>query len=381
MVRMVLGAIAGGNCVVIKPSHNSPSFGQLLETVLPRYLDPDCFPVFVADIDATTKLLQERFDYLYYTGATTVGRLIHQAANKHLTPVTLQLGGKNPVYIDESADLFLTSRRLMWGKTWNSGQICLSPDYVLCTKSTQDKLIKYCKVALDHFHNQDPHCCPIVNDFHFKRLQNLLSGLEIAIGGRVDPLDNHIEPTIATNVSPEHPIMKEEVFGPILPIVPIDGYKEAVDFVNKREKPLALYIYTMKKSIGDYFLENTSSGSVVVNDNLTQLITESLPFGGVGYIGMGRYKGKDGFDTFVHKKAVLVKTTCPIVEKLHELRYRPFVPYKLGVVEFFYKYRKGISWGWLVYVGIFLLGCAVGLLLFYFAHGIWEELPPKYLNT
>ena len=367
---MVPGAIAGGNCVVIKPSHHSHSFGQLLERVLPRYLDPDCFPVFVADIDATTELLKERFDYLYYTGPTTVGRIVHQAANKHLTPVTLQLGGKNPVYIDDSADLVLTAHRLMWGKAWNSGQICLSPDYVLCTKSTQEKLIKHCKVALDRFHKQDPHCCPIVNDFNFKRLQNLLPGLEIAIGGRVDPLDNYIELTVATNVSPEHQIMKEEVFGPILPIVPIEGYKEAVDFINKREKPLTMYIYATKKSIRDYFLENTSSGSVVINDNLMQLTTQSLPFGGVGYSGMGRYKDKDSFDTFVHKKAVLVKTTCPIVERMHELRYRPFVPYKMDAVEFFYRYRKGIPLGWLIYVGIFLLGCVVGLLLFYFAHGI-----------
>ncbi|KAH0822507.1 hypothetical protein GEV33_000284 [Tenebrio molitor] len=226
----VTGAIAAGNCVVIKPSHNCPAFGNMLANVLPRYLDSMCYPVFLTgDIHQTTILLEQRFDYIYYTGSSSVGKIVHLAANKYLTPTTLEMGGKNPVYIDPSADLELTATRVMWGKCLNSGQACIAPDYVLCTKSVEKEFVIHARNALRKFYGDDPRCCPIVNNQHFNRLQSLMSGLNIVIGGRTDPLENYIEPTVATDVSPDDPIMQEEIFGPILPIVTVTCFKDAVE--------------------------------------------------------------------------------------------------------------------------------------------------------
>lgn len=356
--------MAAGNCVVIKPSHTCPSFGKMLARFLPSYIDPTCYPVFLGGIDETNQLLDQRFDYIYYTGGATVGRIVHRAANKFLTPVTLELGGKNPVYIDASADLELTATRVMWGKCFNSGQACIAPDYVLCTKQVETEFIKYARIALQRFFNNDPRCCPIVNDFHFKRLVKLLKGLNVVVGGRTDPLENYTEPTIVTEVSPSDAIMQEEIFGPILPIITVNNFKEAVNFINRREKPLALYIFAKNGAIRDYIIENTSSGGVTVNDTLMHLIVESLPFGGVGLSGMGCYKGKDSFDSFVHKKSVLVKNFSRVIERINEMRYPPYSSQKTDFLAFLLKYRGGPSWVWLFYVAIFLIGFFVGFLIF-----------------
>ncbi|EFA08035.1 aldehyde dehydrogenase family 3 member B1 [Tribolium castaneum] len=364
----VTGAMAAGNCVVIKPSHTCPSFGKTLARLLPKYIDPICYPVFLGGVEETNELLEQRFDYIYYTGGATVGKIVHRAANKYLTPITLELGGKNPVFVDASADLELTATRVMWGKCFNSGQACIAPDYVLCTKQVEKEFIQHARSALTKFFNNDPRCCPIVNDFHFRRLQKLLRGLNVVIGGRVDPLDNYIEPTVVTGVTPADPIMQEEIFGPILPIITVSDFKDAVNFINKGEKPLALYVFTKNAVVRDYIIDNTSSGGVTVNDTLMHLIVESLPFGGVGLSGMGCYKGKDSFDTFVHKKSVLVKNFSRIIEKVNEMRYPPYSSRKTDILAFLLKYRRGLSWIWVFYFSVFLIGFLVGFLFFnYFA--------------
>ena len=350
---------------MIKPSHNSPNLGHLLDTTLRKYLDPECFPVFLGNTDETKLLLQERFDYIYYTGSTNFGKIVHLAANKFLTPTTLEMGGKNPVYVDPSADLELAATRIMWGKCFNSGQTCIAPDYVLCPKSLQNKFVKYAKAALFRFFKNDPNSCPIVTDQHFKRLVELLRGLTIVAGGHTDPLQNYIEPTIVVDVPSNHPIMQEEIFGPILPIITINNCEKAVEFINGGEKPLALYVFTKDMAVKDYFIDNVTCGGVTINDTLMHLMVEELPFGGVGMSGMGRYKGRDSFATFSHKKSVLVKNSWRIVEKINELRYPPYSGRKTNIAALLLQYRRGLSLNWVTYVLVFLIGLCAGFLLYY----------------
>ena len=363
---MFVGAIAAGNCVVVKPSHNGPNFGRLLATVLPKYLDPECYPVFWGKHDDVGELLEQRFDYIYFTGSPSVGRIIHRAANRHLTPTTLQLGGKNPVFIDSSADLEQAAARIIWGKCLNSGQVCSAPDYVLCSKLVREGFIKHAKLAIRRFF-PDSEYCPIVNHHHFHRLSKFLQGLDVEVGGGVDNSDLTIQPTIAINVSPDHPIMEEEIFGPILPIVTIDNMEEAVDFINKREKPLVVYVFAKETSVKDFFIDKTSSGAVTINDTLVHVITKSLPFGGVGSSGMGRYKGKYVTETFVNKKSVLDKNTSRLLENFNELRYPPLTRRKNDLARFFLDYRWGPSSSSILHTTIFVLGLGAGFVLFYIA--------------
>ena len=339
---------------MLKPSHKGPSFGTLLATVLPKYLDPACYTIFGENNDYVEKLLEEKFDYIYFTGTASVGRIIHRAANKYLTPTTLQLGGKNPVYIDSSADLEQAAARIIWGKCLNSGQACSCPDYVLCSKPIRERFVEHAKTAIERFYPDSQHC-PIVNDHELQRLSNLLKDLDIALGGGVDFTQTTMQPTVAINVSPDHPIMEEEIFGPILPIVTVNSAEEAVNFINTREKPLVIYLFSKKSSVKKFFIENTSSGAVTVNDTIVHVIVESLPFGGVGSSGMGRFKGKDSFDTFVNRKSVLDKNTWGIVERVNELRYPPLTKRKTDVARFLLQYRKGPSWVTVVTSMIFLL--------------------------
>lgn len=309
-------------------------------------------------------LLEEKFDYIYYTGSITVGRLVHKAANKYLTPTTLELGGKNVVYIDDTADLKMTATRIMWGKCLMSGQVCIAPDYIICTKQVQHEFVKFAKVALEKF-GKEYKSLPIINDTHFQRLKGLLSGLNIAIGGGCDSIRNLFEPTVAIDVNPNHAIMQEEIFGPILPIVTIKNFEEAINFINQRDKPLALYVFTNNNEVRDYFIENTSSGGVTVNDTLMHLMVESLPFGGVGASGMGCYKGKDSFDTFVHKKSVLVKNFSNVIDKIQSIRYPPYSKRRTDFLGLLLKSRRQyIPYDWIFYIAIFSMGFLVAYFSF-----------------
>lgn len=361
------GAIAAGNCIVLKPSDISVNVTALLSKLVPRYLDKECFKVFEGGVEETKELLKERFDYIFFTGSTAVGKIVHQAAAKYLTPTTLELGGKSPVYIDTSADVNIASKRIMWGKVMNVGQTCIAPDYVLCSREVEKEFISYAKKHLLDFFGTNVKKSPdygrIVSDKHFKRLTDFLKSNKVVIGGDYDPKDRYIEPTVLANVSPNDPIMQEEIFGPILPIVNVESAYEAVSFIRAREKPLALYIFSKDKKITEYLLRSTTSGGVTVNDTLMHIVCEELPFGGVGMSGMGSYHGKKSFDVFVHEKSVLKKCMRPLVEQMNFMRYPPYTDTKLKMLKMYLKKRWGLSRETWQRIVIFILGAVFAFLI------------------
>ncbi|XP_062504333.1 aldehyde dehydrogenase family 3 member A2-like [Corticium candelabrum] len=338
----LLGAIAAGNCAVLKPSEVAGHTSELLEKELPQYLDKDCFHVVAGDARITTALLQQRFDYIFYTGSSQVGKVVLQAAAKHITPVTLELGGKGPCIVDSDCDITVVARRILFGKFLNAGQTCIAPDYVLCDHETQDKLVEAMRAPLVEFYGKNPkesqHFGRIVNKRHFERVKKLLDSNKVVIGGETDEETLYIAPTILANVSPDDDIMKEEneVFGPLLPIVPVAGKEEAIEFVNSREKPLAMYAFSNNKQFGQDLIDQTSSGQFCFNDTLIHAAVPSLPFGGVGHSGMGAYHGKFTFETFSHKRAVMLRTMKD--EWLQgKLRYPPLTPKKVAWMQRFLK--------------------------------------------
>nr|CAI5834320.1 unnamed protein product [Callosobruchus analis] len=324
----VIGAIAAGNCVVIKPSEHAPATANAIASLLPKYIDSECYPVFLGGVEETAELLKQKFDYIFFTGSPQIGKIVHQAASQNLTPVTLELGGKSPVYIDSTANLKLSAKRIMWGKTQNCGQICVAPDYVLCSKEVQQKFLKYAQAALHEFYGESVRTNSdfgrIINQRHFHRLTGLLRDQKVAIGGPNDPTDHFVHPAVLTDVHPDDAVMQEEIFGPILPIVTVESCEEAINFINQREKPLALYVFTGNKKVKKAFLRETSSGAVLINDVLMHSVADGLPFGGVGNSGIGAYHGKYTFDTFSHKKAVMERGTSMLIDKIDSVRYPPY---------------------------------------------------------
>ncbi|KAI4456347.1 aldehyde dehydrogenase [Holotrichia oblita] len=281
----VAGAIAAGNCIILKPSEIAVETADYIARTLPKYLDKECYQVFLGGVTETTDLLRERFDYIFFTGSPMVGKIVNEAAAKYLTPVTLELGGKSPAYIDDNTNIELTARRLIWGKMVNAGQTCVAPDYVLCSKNTQDKLLSVVgKIVKEMFGDnvQDSKdVCRIITDRHFNRLINLLNSATVGYGGDYDTQDRYIGPTILIDVKPNDVIMQEEIFGPLLPVINVESVYEAITFINLNEKPLALYIFSKNQKNINLILESTSSGGVTVNDTLMHVVCESLPFGGL----------------------------------------------------------------------------------------------------
>ncbi|XP_038211648.1 aldehyde dehydrogenase, dimeric NADP-preferring isoform X1 [Zerene cesonia] len=368
------GAIAAGNAVIVKPSELAVASARFVAETLPKYLDSDAIITIEGGPEETTELLKHRFDYIFYTGGTNVGRIVYSAATKNLTPVTLELGGKSPTYIDNTVDMEVTTKRILWGKFINVGQTCIAPDYILCTKEIQDKFVEHAKKILKEWYGEDPQkspdLCRIINDRHFSRIQSLLDASKdkIAIGGKSDPQERYVSPTILTNVSANDKIMEDEIFGPILPIVPIENAYEAIKFINAREHPLVLYLFSKQKNIHKLFTEQTRSGSLCVNDTIMFYGVDTLPFGGVGNSGMGAYHGKASFDTFTHKKSCLVKDFAAIGEKLASGRYPPYTDGKLNFISTLMRKRHGPSLKFLPYLVMFALGAGV-------AYGItaWQK--------
>nr|CAH7750706.1 unnamed protein product [Callosobruchus chinensis] len=335
------GAIAAGNAAVIKPSEVAPHTADLLKELIPKYLDSEYYKVYCGGIPETTELLEQRFDYIFYTGNCQVGKVIHAAAAKHLTPVTLEMGGKCPVYIDQTADVEIVARRVLFGRFLNAGQSCIAPDYILCDKLTEQKFITAAKTILKEWYGENSKESPsygrIINERHFNRIVKLLEGANIAIGGSHDIKDLFIEPTIVTDVKATDPLMQEEIFGPILPIVTTDNASLAIDFINKREKPLALYLFSTCKTIHDLFLNYTSSGNMLINDTLMHFSCDTIPFGGVGNSGIGGYHGKFTFDTFSHPKGTVVRKLDRMGELANNLRCPPYSDQKLSLINMFTK--------------------------------------------
>lgn len=377
----VSGAIAAGNCVVIKPSEVAPASSKMLMDLVPKYLDTDCFHIVSGGPAETQDLLKQRFDYIFFTGSTHIGKIVREAANKYLTPVTLELGGKSPTYVDETADLTIAARRIIWGKMVNCGQTCIAPDYILCTRATREKLVeKFREIILD-WYGSDPQKSPdigrIINVRHFQRLTALLNSGRVAIGGKTDPDDLWIEPTVLVDVKPTDPVMQEEIFGPILPMIDVENAYEAIQFINARDKPLSMYIFTKNTKIRNLITSNTSCGSICVNDTLAQFSVEELPFGGVGASGIGGYHGKYSFDTFTHKKSCLIRSFDRLGESLGKGRYPPYTEEKIRKLLFVLKKREMPNLRFVSYVASFALGVASVVLFRYVAKelGIEDKLP------
>lgn len=308
----LVGAMAAGNAAVVKPSELSPATSALLSEHLPKYLDPNGVRVVQGAVEETTALLEQKFDHILYTGNGRVARIVMRAAAEHLTPVTLELGGKSPAIVDSSADLKLAAKRLVWAKCFNCGQTCVAPDYVLVEESVQERLLDEMASAVKKFYGHNPQShsqyARIINDHHFRRLMDLLDGEHrVVCGGHGDQSDRYIHPTILADVAHDAKVMTEEIFGPILPVLSVPGVNEAVEFINQRPKPLALYVFSSSKQVQHQVLKSTSSGGAVINHCMLHNLVPELPFGGIGESGMGAYHGRASFDTFSHRKSVLEK--------------------------------------------------------------------------
>jgi len=334
LLSPLVGAIAAGNCAVLKPSELTPHTSALLAKLIPQYLDRDCITLIEGAVDETTELLNQRFDHIMYTGNGQVAKIVMAAAAKHLTPVTLELGGKSPVIVDASANLDVAARRIAWGKFVNAGQTCIAPDYVLCHESVRSDLLQKLKQVAREFYGESPKqskdLARIVNVRHHRRLTALLKdGGTVFMGGETDEETRYIAPTILVDVDPESAVMSEEIFGPILPVLSVSSVDEAMGFVSGREKPLALYVFSEDQKVADEVLARTSSGGACVNAAIFHIANPNLPFGGVGPSGMGAYHGKASFDTFSHQKSVLMKSTRFDIKAL----YPPYTKFKTGMAK------------------------------------------------
>ena len=326
-------AIAAGNCVVLKPSELAPATSAVTARLVSRYLDPECIRVVEGAVPETTALLEQPWDHILYTGGGNVGRIVMAAAAKHLTPVTLELGGKSPCVVMPDADMLTTARRIVWGKFTNAGQTCIAPDYVLTDAETEKKLVPLLEQAVTEMFGDDPEKSEsygrMVNNRHFERVAGLIASGEAVIGGQTNAETRYIAPTVLTGVAADSPVMQEEIFGPVLPTLRSHDLEAAIRFVRSGDKPLAAYIFTRDKAAETRFLEKVSSGNACVNDCMMFMTVHELPFGGVGPSGMGNYSGEHGFRTFSHFKAVMKRGWWPDLD----LRYAPYTDKKFSLLR------------------------------------------------
>lgn len=323
-VEPLVGAIAAGNCAIIKPSNYSPNTSDVIAAIIHEAFDSSYVSVIQGGREANQDLLKEKFDYIFFTGSVAVGKVVMEAAAKHLTPVSLELGGKSPCIVDKTANIRLAAKRIVWGKFLNAGQTCVAPDYLLVDSKVKDKLVYWMKKYISKFYGIDPSLNPdfpkIINEKHFNRLTGLMDSGKVIFGGKSNPVTCQIEPTLLDQVHFHSPIMQEEIFGPILPMIEYDNLFEAILEIKRYPKPLALYFFTRDIDNEKYVLRNISYGGGCINDTIVHLATSYMPFGGVGNSGMGGYHGKASFETFSHKKSVLKKSNLIDVP----LRYPPY---------------------------------------------------------
>lgn len=317
LLAPLVGAIAAGNAAVVKPSELAPNTSKVLTDLIGKYLDSSAIRVVEGGVPETTELLEQRFDHIFYTGNGTVARIIMAAAAKNLTPVTLELGGKSPAFVDNTQDLKAVAARLAWGKFVNAGQTCVAPDYVLTTRDVARDLATHLGQAIEKMYgvnaSDSAEYGRIINERQFNRLAAYLTpeNGEIVHGGEHDASERYIAPTILLDTATDAPVMREEIFGPILPIVIVDSAAEAIEFIRKRDKPLALYVFSDHKEVRQAFLRDTSSGALTFGLPVAHLAVTDLPFGGVGESGMGSYHGKRSIEVFSHEKAVVSKPLTP----------------------------------------------------------------------
>ncbi|MFC4635635.1 aldehyde dehydrogenase [Dokdonia ponticola] len=307
----LIAAIAAGNTAVVKPSELTTATSAILETIIHEVFPPEYVTVVQGAVPETTELLSQQWDYIFFTGSVTVGKIVAKAAAKHLTPKTLELGGKNPCVIDASVNIRLVAKRIVWGKFLNAGQTCIAPDYVLIEASVKEAFLQTLQKEIENAYGDDAKLSPdfarIINEKNFDRLTSMLEDVSIAVGGDTDRDQLYIAPTIIDHPSLDNLAMKDEIFGPILPVIPYQTKADIEAIIDRYEKPLAGYIFSRKRSFSNWFLERFSFGGGAVNDTIIHFINEKLPFGGVGHSGIGNYHGKYSFLTFSHAKAVVKK--------------------------------------------------------------------------
>ena len=329
----LISAIAAGNCAVIKPSEHAPHSSALIAEGLSHYLDQSAIRVIEGGMDVSQTLLAERFGYIFFTGSRTVGREVMHAAARHLTPLTLELGGKCPCIVEESGDVRVAARRIVWAKFLNGGQTCLAPDYVLVHEKREAELLTHMQEAITDFYGDDPRLSPdyprIVNMEQFRRLEELLYGSSVLCGGKSDQGERYIAPTILRGVMPGSTIMHSEIFGPLLPVISYTEISEALDIIRSVDEPLALYLFSSDRDVQDRVVRDSRSGGVCINDLLFQAAIAGLPFGGVGKSGFGAYHGKAGFDAFSFQRSVLRRSLYPDPG----LRYPPYGWWKFMLLK------------------------------------------------
>ena len=320
----LVAVLAAGNCAIVKPSELAPATSTLLVKLIPQYLDSQAVSVVEGAVEETSALLSLPFNHIMYTGNGQVARIVMTAAAKHLTPVTLELGGKSPVYVDKSTDITITAQRIAWGKWMNAGQTCIAPDYIITTADMVTPLVDALKQQIEKMFGKDPKQSKsygrIVNTRHAQRIAQYLTDIDVETGGEVDIENKYIAPTIVLNPPLDSTLMTDEIFGAILPVITIDSFDDAKRFVKERDKPLSSYIFSKNKEQCQTWVNEISSGSQCINDVIMFNAVPELPFGGIGPSGMGQYSGKAGFDNFSHLKSVLAR---PFVKDL-PVRFAPY---------------------------------------------------------
>ncbi|QOR67061.1 aldehyde dehydrogenase [Cytobacillus suaedae] len=312
-ISPLIGAIAAGNCAILKPSEFTPKTSEVVAQLIKDTFPEEFVTVALGGIETSQALLKEKSDYIFFTGSVPVGKIIMEAASKNLTPITLELGGKSPCIIHKDANLKIAAKRVAWGKFTNAGQTCIAPDYLYLHKDSRDEFLTYFKDSIKELYGENSlnneNYTRIVSENHFKRLSSFLSNGETLLGGKVDTKKLLIEPTLLTNISWEDPVMQDEIFGPILPILEYSHLTEVIEGIHNHPKPLALYIFSESENVQQEVLSSVSFGGGCINDTIYHIANPYLPFGGVGPSGTGAYHGKGSFDTFSHKKSVLKQTT------------------------------------------------------------------------
>lgn len=321
----LISAVAAGNQVVVKPSELTPKTSEIIHKIIGKIFDKNHVEVVEGGIEVSTQLLSERWDYIFFTGSVAVGKIVAQAAAENLTPVTLELGGKNPCIIDETANLKLAAKRIVWGKFVNAGQTCIAPDYILIQKNMKNHFVNYLKEEITKAYGENPaeshDFARIINAKNWQRLVEMIEPEKVVFGGQSNLKDCYIAPTLVEETSLESPIMHEEIFGPILPIITYKKEAEIAGVLSKFEKPLALYIFTENPNFHRRIIESQSFGGGCINDTMVHFANKRLPFGGIGHSGMGAYHGKLSFDTFSHQKSIVKKANWLDLP----MRYAPYI--------------------------------------------------------
>lgn len=329
----IVGAIAAGNTVVLKPSEHAVQTSRTIKAMIDEYFQPEYFAVIEGGVTTNEILLTHKFDYIFFTGSTKVGKIVMKAASEFLTPVTLELGGKSPCIVDKTADIAQAAKRIMWGKTLNSGQTCIAPDYLWVHEAVKEPLVNELKRAVQGLFGADPLQSPdypkIINQHHYERVKAYLSDGQVLIGGEYNDQTQQISPTVLDGVTWDSPVMQEEIFGTVLPLLTYRDIDPVINAIKQRDKPLALYLFSKDNPIIEKVLSQLSFGGGCINDTLMHIANQHLPFGGVGVSGMGAYHGKSSFYTFSHAKSVLKRGTWVDVP----VRYPPYNASKLAVIK------------------------------------------------